>query len=141
MKKLYIAYGSNMNVEQMSRRCPNAKPIGKMVLKNYKLVFKGVADIEKSESAEVPVVVWEITKECEKALDIYEGYPRLYRKEYVQIEINGKIELAMVYVMNYAKGAKPSEYYYNVIKQGYKDFGIETEPLEMALAESQANSI
>ena len=82
MGKKYIAYGSNMNIEQMSRRCPNAKPIGKTVLKNYKLVFKGVADIEKSESEEVPIVVWEITKECEKALDIYEGYPRLYRKEY-----------------------------------------------------------
>lgn len=137
MGKKYIAYGSNMNVEQMSRRCPNAKPIGKTVLKNYKLVFKGVADIEKSESEEVPVVVWEITKECEKALDIYEGYPRLYRKEYVEIEINGKTELAMVYVMNYAKGAKPSEYYYNVIKQGYKDFDINTAPLEKALKESE----
>ena len=133
MGKKYIAYGSNMNVEQMSRRCPNAKPIGKTVLKNYKLIFKGVADIEKSESEEVPVVVWEITKECEKALDIYEGYPRLYRKEYVQIEINGKTELAMVYVMNYAKGAKPSEYYYNVIKQGYKDFVINTAPLEIKI--------
>lgn len=137
MGKKYIAYGSNMNVEQMSRRCPNAKPIGKTVLQNYKLVFKGVADIEKSESEEVPVVVWEITKECEKALDIYEGYPRLYRKEYVPILINGKTELAMVYVMNYAKGAKPSEYYYNVIKQGYKDFDINTAPLEKALKESE----
>lgn len=137
MGKKYIAYGSNMNIEQMSRRCPNAKPIGKTVLKNYKLVFKGVADIEKSESEEVPIVVWEITKECEKALDIYEGYPRLYRKEYVQIEINGKTELAMVYVMNYAKGAKPSEYYYNIIKQGYKDFNIDTTTLKRALAESK----
>ena len=137
MGKKYIAYGSNMNIEQMSRRCPDAKIIGKTVLKNYKLVFKGVADIEKSESEEVPVVVWEITKECEKALDIYEGYPRLYRKEYVQIEIDGKTELAMVYVMNYSKGAKPSEYYYNVIKQGYKDFDINTTPLEKALKESE----
>lgn len=137
MGKKYIAYGSNMNIEQMSRRCPNAKIIGKTVLKNYKLVFKGVADIEKSEGEEVPIVVWEITKECEKALDIYEGYPRLYRKEYVQIEIDGKTELAMVYVMNYSKGAKPSEYYYNVIKQGYKDFDINTTPLEKALKESE----
>lgn len=137
MGKKYIAYGSNMNIEQMSRRCPNAKIIGKTVLKNYKLVFKGVADIEKSEREEVPVVIWEITKECEKALDIYEGYPRLYRKEYVQIEIDGKMELAMVYVMNYSKGAKPSEYYYNVIKQGYKDFDINTTPLEKALKESE----
>ena len=43
----------------------------------------------------------------------------------------------MVYVMNYSKGAKPSEYYYNVIKQGYKDFDINTTPLEKALKESE----
>ena len=28
MEKIYIAYGSNMNKEQMAVRCPNAVPIG-----------------------------------------------------------------------------------------------------------------
>ena len=26
-KKYYLAYGSNLNLEQMAFRCPNAKPI------------------------------------------------------------------------------------------------------------------
>lgn len=125
-----------MNREQMKMRCPKAIPVGKTILKNYKLVFKGVADIIKCEGAEVPVAVWRITEECEKALDVYEGYPRLYRKEYVDIGIGGKQEIGMVYVMNYGKGSKPSGYYFDVIQQGYEDFGIEPKPLIIALRES-----
>ena len=135
-KKLYIAYGSNMNKEQMKRRCPNAKPIGKAILENYKLEFRGVANVIECEGENVPIAVWEITDECENALDIYEGYPRLYRKEYVEIEINNKKEKGMIYVMNYGKGAAPNRYYFNVIKQGYKDFGIRLMPLIKALNET-----
>ena len=55
---IYIAYGSNMNIEQMKRRCPKATPIGKGILKDYKLVFKGVADVIKSTGDEVPIAIW-----------------------------------------------------------------------------------
>ena len=88
--QIYVAYGSNMNVEQMKRRCPNAKPIGKYILGDYKLEFRGVANIIKCKGKKVPVALWEITEECEKSLDIYEGYPRLYRKEYVKVEYEFK---------------------------------------------------
>lgn len=132
----YIAYGSNMNIEQMKRRCPKALPIGKAILENYKLVFKGVADIIKRENETVPVAVWEITDECERALDRYEGYPTLYRKEYVKLIVNGKEETAMVYVMNREGIAPPGQHYYDVIEQGYKDFMVNVKPLERALVES-----
>ena len=92
---IYIAYGSNMNIEQMKRRCPKAIPIGKGILKDYKLVFKGVADVIKSPGDEVPIAIWKITEECEKALDRYEGFPHLYRKEYVTVEIEGKEEMVL----------------------------------------------
>lgn len=134
---IYIAYGSNMNLEQMSKRCPNAKPIGKYLLKDYKLEFWGVANIIKCKGETTPVVLWEITDECERSLDRYEGYPRLYRKEYIKLNINGKEQKGMVYVMNYGKISVPSTYYYNVIEQGYKDFDIDVKPLEKALKESQ----
>ena len=38
--KYYIAYGSNMDEEQMAYRCPEAKLIGKSEIKNYELLFK-----------------------------------------------------------------------------------------------------
>lgn len=137
MEKIYIAYGSNMNKEQMSIRCPKAKPIGKYILPNYKLEFRGVANIIKCYGETTPVALWSITESCEKSLDRYEGYPRLYRKEYIKLKINGKEVIGMVYVMNKGEIAKPSDYYYNVIKQGYKDFQIDITTLEKALNESE----
>ena len=44
-KRLYIAYGSNINLEQMANRCPNSKVVGKEMLKGYELEFRGVATI------------------------------------------------------------------------------------------------
>lgn len=35
--KLYIAYGSNLNLEQMRRRCPTAELVGKTVLRGWRL--------------------------------------------------------------------------------------------------------
>ena len=41
MKKYYIAYGSNLNVQQMKFRCPGAKVVGTSVIRNYELLYKG----------------------------------------------------------------------------------------------------
>ena len=59
MKKemIYIAYGSNMNMEQMKRRCPKATPIGKSMLKDYKLEFRGVANIIECPGENVPIAL------------------------------------------------------------------------------------
>ena len=35
--RLYIAYGSNLNLEQMKRRCPTAEVVGTAELKNWRL--------------------------------------------------------------------------------------------------------
>lgn len=141
--KIYGAYGSNMNLKQMSSRCPNAKVIGKGKLKNYRLTFRGintgVANIEKMQGREVPIVLWEITPESEKALDIYEGYPRLYVKKEVEVETKDGNIKAMVYVMTeqYEElPAQPSKYYLDVIWKGYRDNNILLRTLREAVAEN-----
>ena len=75
-KTYYIAYGSNLSVEQMAIRCPDAKIAGMAALKDWKLVFKLHADIVPCEGRVVPVLVWEISEKDEKNLDMYEGYVR-----------------------------------------------------------------
>ncbi|MEG0578694.1 MAG: gamma-glutamylcyclotransferase family protein, partial [Niameybacter sp.] len=35
-KKIYAAYGSNTNLEQMSHRCPAAKVVGTGIVKDYR---------------------------------------------------------------------------------------------------------
>ena len=41
MTKYYLAYGSNLNVSQMERRCPAARVAGVAEIKGYELLFKG----------------------------------------------------------------------------------------------------
>ena len=41
MRKLYLAYGSNLSLEQMAYRCPHAYPVGTATLPDYQLLFKG----------------------------------------------------------------------------------------------------
>lgn len=103
-QRLYIAYGSNLNLEQMAFRCPTAKVVGKSELKDYELLFRGgrrgaVATVEPKAGSTVPILVWEIQKKDEASLDLYEGYPNFYDKQMLEIELDGKIVPAMVYVM------------------------------------------
>ena len=103
--RLYIAYGSNLNLEQMKRRCPTAEVVGTAELKNWRLRFRGgshsaVATIEREQGFTVPVLIWRIQPEDEVALNRYEGFPFLYRKETLRLTVNGKRVRAMVYIMN-----------------------------------------
>ena len=76
---LYVAYGSNTNLEQMEFRCPNSTLIGNGKIKGWKLVFNIHADIVKGKKTdEVPVVIWDIHYKDWESLDIYEGYPKYY---------------------------------------------------------------
>ena len=36
-KRLYVAYGSNLNIQQMTSRCPGAKLYGTGVIENFEL--------------------------------------------------------------------------------------------------------
>lgn len=136
---LYLAYGSNMNQTQMAFRCPTARVVGTGELKGYELLFRGmregaVATVEPKEGGTVPVLLWKIRQADEKALDRYEGYPRLYGKEMLQVEVNGKAMSAMGYVMSpgYEFGI-PSVGYAETIREGYEQCGLDTKPLEDAI--------
>lgn len=85
-ERLYFAYGSNINLNQMAVRCPAAQVVGPAVLDGYELLFRGnrrgtgVATIEPLHGSQVHGLLWNLTPACEQSLDIYEGYPRLYEK-------------------------------------------------------------
>lgn len=140
--KLYLAYGSNLNLEQMANRCPTAKVVGNSKINGYRLLFRGahagaVATIEPFKGESVPVLAWEITPADEAALDRYEGWPFLYRKETIKVRLNGKTMQAMVYIMNEGRPlGQPSCYYYSTILDGYKSAGFDVEILRKAVADS-----
>lgn len=134
----YIAYGSNLNKDQMALRCPDAKFLGKGMLQDYRLVFKSVADVEYCFDEMVDIGIWEITDKCLKALDVYEGYPSLYgRKEYDVIDQNGDVVKGIMYTMNRCEYAMPSEYYLNTIMEGYLDCNIKLDCLINAVVKTE----
>ena len=135
-KRLYIAYGSNINLEQMANRCPNSKIVSKEMLKGYELEFRGVATIVPNDKSEVPILIWEIDGRDEHSLDRYEGFPNLYRKELFEIEVDGEKKECMAYLMNKGQISPPTSYYYNVINQGYEANGMDTSYLRAALERS-----
>jgi hypothetical protein len=132
----YLAYGSNLNKSQMSMRCPNAKPLGRILIPNFRLIFRGVADIEESHGSHCPMGVWEITERCEEALDIYEGFPHLYDKLFFKLDD----EVAMTYVMTTNRISPPSRGYFNTIKEGYENFSLDTQFLYDARTSSYRES-
>ena len=96
---LYFAYGSNMNPARMAQRCPGAIPVGVGVLRNYRLTERLYADIDFQEGAEVHGVLYLITERNLRSLDVREGYPRVYRRMWLDVEFAGDAYLAVTYEM------------------------------------------
>lgn len=144
MEKLYIAYGSNLNLAQMANRCPSARVYEKGSLNNWELVYRGAvanshATIVRKQGSTVPVLVWKIQPRDEYRLDIYEGYPRYYFKKNIIVDIGGRKKKAMVYIMNkWQSPGRPSAMYIETIRQGYIDNDLDMAIFEKSL---EINSI
>ena len=137
--RYYLAYGSNLNMEQMRWRCPTARPVGVSNLAGYELLFKGsqtgaYLTIEEKPGSIVPVAVWRVTKRDEAALDRYEGYPMFYYKKDMTVFVNGRKLDAFVYIMHEDREiGLPTQHYLKTCMEGYEDFGLNQEPLIEAL--------
>ena len=133
---LYFAYGSNLNLLQMKRRCKNSCFIKPISLKGYSLTFRskyGAADIERKKKSKVLGALYEISGSDEKQLDIYEDYPIVYKKMYFNYYNNEIMTYIMVKQSTYKK---PTEKYLNTIIKGYKDCKLDEKYLNKALRPS-----
>lgn len=145
-QKLYLAYGSNLNVEQMLYRCPDASVFGTAVLEDYRLLFKGsktgsYLTVESCQGSTVPLGVWRVSEADERALDRYEGFPSFYYKRELVLPVKnaktGKVtnRRSFIYIMHEErKIGSPSVSYLKTCGEGYRDFGFDTDPLIEALS-------
>ena len=147
--RFYLAYGSNLSVEQMLRRCPDAVYVGTAAIPDYRLLFRGsqtgsYLTIEPKKGRSVPVLVWKVSDSDEEALDMYEGFPRFYRKEEMDVELHSLADgaargtvTAFVYVMDETRQmGRPSSLYYRICEEGYERFGFDPAILRRAYRES-----
>ena len=96
----YFAYGSNLCVAQMARRCPSAtNPRPAMLAKHDWLINqRGVATVEPFPGTDVHGVVWQISDEDLASLDAAEGVPVRYRRERMTVHTDDGESDAWVYI-------------------------------------------
>ena len=115
----------------MQERCPESKPLYKVTLPNYKLIFSdwsrqlrgGKANIVLFRGEKVPGAVYEVSEQCMNRLDRYET-PYSRTKIKVFDEDGDSVEAITYIKSGQPQEAKPSQEYLSVIQQGYKDWGI-----------------
>lgn len=128
-----IAYGRNLDLKRMAEKCPHCVLAGKAMLKDWQISFKRYITLEKCIGATVPVGVWKIDDKAEAELDVIEGWPTLYRKEYVEFEFNGKKQSALVYLINDTHPKYPDKKYLERLLIGYKDFNFDRKYIDSAI--------
>ena len=126
----YFAYGSNLDLSQMKRRCPEYRLISKGSLSGYSLTFNrfssgwggGVADVIQDQDSKVWGLVFEISDSDLERLDRYEGYHKnqtsMYERWKTVIDTpNGQISDVWVYtVVEKQKFVQPTLEYLQIIK-------------------------
>ena len=146
----YLAYGSNLSIERMRGRCPDAEVIGRAMIPGYRMLFKKsqsgfYATIEQDANCTVPVLVYRISEYDEALLDRCEGYPRHYYKRYFQLSIRsldggklkGKKNGCMAYVLHEDRPlGEPSMEYFDLLREGYNRWGFDDAILAKALSDS-----
>ncbi len=126
---LYFAYGANINADDMAWRCPRACAIGAFELRNWQLELYCHATIEPEQGSSVHGVLWELTRECEQALDVFEGYPSYYTKR----TWNQDGQWFFFYEMTDPKSGTPSQGYIRGIAQGYDQWQLPQTKLKESL--------
>ena len=145
--KLYLAYGSNLNLRQMAHRCPGAELLGYTYLENTRLIYRGslsgyYLSIEDAAGCRVPCGVFRITPRDERNLDRYEGYPNFYGKVTYKglplYAMDGTLRPGSIDAMAYrlpcsSPAGLPIPYYIRICREGYLDFGFDPSYLDQAL--------
>jgi gamma-glutamylcyclotransferase len=138
----YFAYGSNLDREQMRRRCPGAVLLARAMMSGYRLAFTGysrvwqgpVATILPEPGSQVEGVLYRLAPGELRVLDRYEGHPRSYRR-YRRIvrDARGQRHRAHVYVLPPdGELTLPSIPYLSVIWRAYQRFGFDQRVLREA---------
>ena len=71
---LYFAYGSNMDVAAMARRCPRSRPLAlaRLMRHRFFVMASGYASVRRDPPRAVQGLLWELSPRDVPALDAYE---------------------------------------------------------------------
>lgn len=127
-RRLYFAYGSNMDPQQFQERCPGSDFVGTGVLPGYEwyITDRGVASIRPSPDGEVHGALARLTQDDEDSLVYHEGVKlNLYRREFLTVEVRngGRVDV-LVYVSNDEAVGSPRPDYLERVLAGTQHHGF-----------------
>ena len=127
-RTLYFAYGSNLSVDQMMRRCPSAEVREALNISGWRLGFKRFANIEEHEGSVINGALYALTDQDLAALDRYEA---LYERLWLDVADVGRV--VTYQIPEHRVMSQPEVSYVRVIAAGLKDWGHENESLLSAV--------
>ncbi|RDA89243.1 hypothetical protein CP532_0519 [Ophiocordyceps camponoti-leonardi (nom. inval.)] len=89
--RYYFAYGSNLHMEQMKRRCPNSRYVGRAELPDHRWQIndRGYANIVAAQGHHVQGLVYDIDAADEAKLDLCEGVATsAYQKRHMPVQLH-----------------------------------------------------
>jgi len=99
--RTYFAYGANMVLAAMARRCPATRVLGPATLAHHRfaIIRGGHGTVLRQRGATVHGLLWRLGRGDRRALDRYEEVAAgLYRPERRLVEWRGRLVPALVYV-------------------------------------------
>lgn len=137
---LYFAYDSNLDPDQMWRRCPGARPAGTAVLRGHRLSFAGwssrwggggVATVTTDRCGQVDGRLWILSASDLETLDRCEGVAAgaYSRRQRVVVLADGSRRRAHVYLQGGDWTRPPSWDYLGKILRAYHELGFDHAPL------------
>lgn len=119
---LYAAFGSNLWLEQIGQRCPNAEIVGPGRLRGARLIFSRVASIVEDDNSDVLLGIYKLTAADIERMDRYEGMGRTYDRVLVTPEIDGNAVRCFTYIKRTNYPEAPTDKYFQKIVRGFKDW-------------------
>ncbi len=123
----YFAYGSNLSLAQMAKRCRGSRPVGKARLEGwrFRIMTRGYATVVPEPGAVVHGLLWNLTSEDERSLDEYEGVAEgQYTKEVLPLHGAVGVDRAMVYVATDTEPGRPAGNYLERVTAAARDLGL-----------------
>lgn len=136
-----FSYGMNTNRVLMNLRCRAASILGPARILGHQLDFRYHCDITRTDNKkhEVHGLIWKLSKDDLRIIDMIEGYPEYYTREPVYaVYDNGRAPVTVftcwTYRMNNQEGLElPDERYYDLVRQGYEENDLPINQLHNAL--------
>jgi gamma-glutamylcyclotransferase (GGCT)/AIG2-like uncharacterized protein YtfP len=128
---LYFAYGANMDIAAMAKRCPSSKPVGLARLPRHRWIIStdGYANVVRDPRRDVHGMLWELALSDVPVLDRFEDVPRLYHKVNQPVISTAGIRRALVYVGRAGEVGRPRPGYLDDVIHAAEAAGLPASAL------------